>query len=55
MTACLLYFGHYFILESEKVKYYVYRVSFKILKGLDLDEPDKNTTKFDFCFFFFSV
>ena len=55
MTACQLYFGHYFILKIVKVKYYVYRVSLKIFKGLDLAEPDKNTTKFDFCFFFFSV
>lgn len=52
MTACQLYFGQYFILKIVKVKYYVYRVSLKIFKGLDLAEPDKNTTKFEFCFFF---
>ena len=49
MTACQLYFGHYFILKIVKVKYYVYREIFKVL---DLAEPDKNTTKFDFGFFF---
>ena len=47
MTACQFYFRHYFILKIAKVKNYVYRVSLKIFKGLDLAEPDKNTTKFD--------